>query len=232
MKTFRYVCIYLALGLAITVAVAWMSSCLVDKYAIHRILITRGLMGELAWYELWSSTSTSLITTSPDVSFHAQQSIPIESHPPAKGIERYFGSAPARFSPGLFFDACHGWPMVALRWTVVVEGATLVATGIQLGPGPFIKHDRDFGTSIVNIPQASRVVLPIEPIWGGLIADIAFWSVGPWFAIAGAMRCRAIYRRRQGRCERCGYPIDVARPSSKSPCPECGGDIPAPPTST
>jgi hypothetical protein len=61
--------------------------------------------------------------------------------------------------------------------------------------------------------------LPLSPIWGGLVACTAFYSI-PWFLLLLAAS-RALRRSRPDTCRVCGYEL-VGLPTS-AVCPECGG---------
>lgn len=62
-------------------------------------------------------------------------------------------------------------------------------------------------------------VLPLRPLWLGLIANVTLWIAG----IAAIIHLKMIWsrrtRRRMGQCESCGYPHGV---SGLAVCPECG----------
>ncbi|MBL9148579.1 MAG: hypothetical protein JNM94_07785 [Phycisphaerae bacterium] len=71
--------------------------------------------------------------------------------------------------------------------------------------------------------ESATFVLPYQPIWSGLLLNVAAWCVpGAFmvFAWKGLGAVRAYHRRRrQGRCSRCGYILHGA-----PRCPECGAD--------
>ncbi len=68
-------------------------------------------------------------------------------------------------------------------------------------------------------PEWKRA-LPIRPIWGGLIANVAVYSllVGVLFFGPGVVR-RGLQRRR-GLCVKCGYELPIEE--GLAVCPECG----------
>ncbi len=62
--------------------------------------------------------------------------------------------------------------------------------------------------------------IPLEPMWGGLGANVAAWS-GLWLLLLEMPRAaRHALRRRRGRCTRCGY--DLRGLDLSTLCPECG----------
>jgi hypothetical protein len=109
-----------------------------------------------------------------------------------------------------------GWPLPALycvrglpaggkddlRGGVVVSRARLVSNGAipQMWPHP--------------------LTLPWFPVWGGLAVDSALYglfSFGIWRSVTGFRRR---WRKGEGQCARCGYPLLGL--ADGSVCPECG----------
>jgi hypothetical protein len=70
---------------------------------------------------------------------------------------------------------------------------------------------------------SATFVLPLQPIWSGLLLNVAAWCVPgafvllAWRGFGAARGYRR--RRRQGRCSRCGYILHGA-----PRCPECGAE--------
>ncbi len=64
-------------------------------------------------------------------------------------------------------------------------------------------------------------ILPLSPLWPGLIADTLFWGGIIHYAppLLGSVRRR--WRVRRSLCPHCAYDLR-ARPSVNAPCPECG----------
>lgn len=107
-------------------------------------------------------------------------------------------------------DFACGWP---LRSHAMVGRA-------RAGNGPV---QRDFGgclelpPSLPVIGRGKRQYIPLAPLWGGLIGNALIYGTGIWAIVATVVWTRRAWRRRRGKCERCGYPAsDGAR------CPECG----------
>jgi hypothetical protein len=67
--------------------------------------------------------------------------------------------------------------------------------------------------------ESARSVHMIIPLWMLALVAGAYW---PWYAIGLAARIRRSRRRRQARCEQCGYDLRA----SAGRCPECGTPIP------
>lgn len=86
--------------------------------------------------------------------------------------------------------------------------------------GTFIAYD--FGRRwSLSIGGGSSIELPVGPIWLGLVADVAVWSVSPALLLLGVPAWRRRQRRRAGKCETCGYAVNA----SGAVCPECGNEV-------
>jgi hypothetical protein len=59
-------------------------------------------------------------------------------------------------------------------------------------------------------------VLPLRPVWAGLIGDAAVYGAA-WWSVLAVPGLRRRWRARHGRCGACGYPRGAA-----AVCTECG----------
>lgn len=111
-----------------------------------------------------------------------------------------------------------GWPLSAFR---VVEW-----TGWRLPPGVTPSYSAYVGTpnvrgaAVLDMGALGAWRLPYHPIWPGLIADVAWWAVFGWCAMALARFVRKALRTRRGLCETCAYNREGF--GANTPCPECG----------
>jgi hypothetical protein len=62
--------------------------------------------------------------------------------------------------------------------------------------------------------------LPFHPIWQGLLANAAIYSVPLYAAIGFVVHTRRSRRQARGLCVACAYPRAGLTPAA--PCPECG----------
>ncbi len=101
-----------------------------------------------------------------------------------------------------------GWPVRC----AVAE----IAHGQPTGPGgPPMLASR----SLLLVGRGSRAeqFVPRGVLWGGILADLVFWTSVAFLAWAGPRVARNGLRRSRGQCTGCGYPM-----RGQSRCPECG----------
>ena len=70
----------------------------------------------------------------------------------------------------------------------------------------------------IRIGKTSFGSLPLMPLWGGLSADLLFWSAAGIALMTIPSSARRWRRRQKGHCEFCAYPVAIPA----QPCPECG----------
>jgi hypothetical protein len=134
--------------------------------------------------------------------------------------------------PGLLWGAAEerrGFPLPALRCRITGTMKTPAqrggkATIYEVGGGVPLNFDTITGQ---GQSLAGARMLPLRPVWSGLLADTAFFGAG-WFgallllgSVSAASRRAA--RVRRGRCPRCAYDL---RHEMDGGCPECGWNKP------
>ena len=111
------------------------------------------------------------------------------------------------------------------RKTVVIQ--TCVGWPMRCLTGRKVRGVRPDGTctewecdgAVLGQRSGSEIVLPIRPIWLGLIVNTAVVTVCGVGALMVATRFRRIARRWRHRCPRCGYQLHG---KGDGGCPECG----------
>jgi len=106
------------------------------------------------------------------------------------------GGAPS-FCGAFVYES--GWPVHALGYT------SLNGTGTMPG-----------GTNIGCLSTRAGM-LPLVPLWPGIVINAVFYGVLLWLAGLGFASIRRARRRRRGRCAWCGYEL-----AGLEQCPECG----------
>lgn len=68
-------------------------------------------------------------------------------------------------------------------------------------------------------PLRTSRVLPLRPIWTGIVINASMFGAGIWTAWLCCTRARCRYRIARDRCARCCYDL---RGTTLDRCPECG----------
>lgn len=109
-----------------------------------------------------------------------------------------------------------GWPFFCLdgaswhvtTWSDAVADEVTMTHAVVMPDriGPIEVQNTDHGT-----------VLPLRPLWGGLVLNVIIWTAGFMALRIGFVTIRGARRRLHGRCATCGYLLHGA-----SRCSECG----------
>lgn len=107
-----------------------------------------------------------------------------------------------------------GWPLRAL---VAYEAFVWTKSGENL-------VDLGLWRSGLPVPRRWRIIsnyligsLPILPLWPGFIGNTMFYGLFTWLAMAGFSTTKRRRRVRRGLCIACAYPL-----TGGEVCPECG----------
>lgn len=220
----RRAAISIALGVATTALIAWPVALLALHYGVtvHALASQGGtawtdtsggtfkarcslrLLGD--WWQVYPpSSSDSVLPLGDGHPLPAWVATP--SLPPA-GVQR---------SSVVSVDtAAHGWPwrcVASESWMIKVE---------QLHPGSAPVQLREVlrGNLVLGETSRGRTIMPLRPIWWGLVADTLALSAA-WFALlTGLSVARSGLRSRAGLCAVCGYNRQGL--AQTAACPECG----------
>ncbi len=129
---------------------------------------------------------------------------------------------------GMVEDA-RGWPCRALAAScespISGMGYLTIPQALRPGPGLVVCLPRD-GRILRSATTTGMIVtdlriLPLRPIWRGMIVDVCFYAALLYSANPGVGALKRWHRRRHGRCPVCAYDLRGQDPSSVV-CPECG----------
>lgn len=117
----------------------------------------------------------------------------------------------------VYIEQASGWPWPCLKWQYradQLEGA------ISFGEARVLSYDPAWTLDLSPIRQH---VLPLQPVWTGLIGNFAIYAAAWLFVIYVApSACRIVSRRsrkRRGCCPVCAYNLCGDLDGG---CPECG----------
>lgn len=113
----------------------------------------------------------------------------------------------------------YGWPRRAIcceRWVFSYwpPGVPQAKTTEVFG------SDYRAGLRVGRGSGGGDVVLPLRPIWSGMLTDIVFWSLASAALFWAIQRMQTAKRSRRGLCTACGYSRSGL--AGTAPCPECG----------
>jgi hypothetical protein len=115
-----------------------------------------------------------------------------------------------------------GWPAFAFEGDLTtdtiaqVPNQELDAVWNGCVPAPAFLHPRANPAGSSRAPRA----LPLRPISLGLALNTLFYTAACWTLLRGPSTLRRQRRQRHGLCLKCGYPV-----RGLVNCPECGGAV-------
>lgn len=114
-------------------------------------------------------------------------------------------------------DTAYGWPLPCLWFQVI---------GSYNDASHVARAETSHGAILLSTPDSLDVrghdyrAVPFFPLWPGLLVDTCSFASAWWLLLFAPAAARHGFRRRRGRCPRCGYDLRAIRPAD--PCPECG----------
>ncbi len=219
--------VFLFLGAAINVGVAWGCAALMNLMAVESSLLTWTLDQDQGWFvrtwkqpgaAFYASFRSPLLTSGnspPPRSPHPANIVPNEGAlaTPASGFGQGSNRSKAR---GV---SLRGWPMLSMWCEYPKHGRgepVAIAGGIEL---PLM--EQGFREYYPGFRSTWPKALPLRIRAVGFMTNTAFYAALLWLPFA-PFAARRMIRRRRGRCVRCGYDL---RGIQHDVCPECGGSI-------
>lgn len=109
----------------------------------------------------------------------------------------------------VFCEEGAGWPALALHWWGNDDEGCW--NGLEIGRRPREIYYFDFGRKMIELSTVAKGggVLPVQPIWSGIMIDIALYSAACYAGLAawGMLRRRWAAPVRAGSPNSCGAPV-------------------------
>jgi hypothetical protein len=214
------------LGIAATVAIAWILGLTVQPAATSLFIVYDGA----AVWQVNQATSFgaaraewfAMVVFAPDDSPQRRTTVlndfPHLDKPGPK--PRALSTRPVnrgREGTPIRHEHSRGWPMRALwcEWIPPANPGAVPRPGSRAAWAGAIP----IGTAD-HFPFPVRLAaLPLRPIWHGFAVNALFYAALSAALLVGVSHLRCLTRRRRGQCTRCGYD---RRGIVGGPCPECG----------
>ncbi len=218
----RTVFLFGALGLAGSIAVAWLSAATIDLWSniwLQRHGVSSGS------YPCWGLVAIE----KPSATYVFRSAI---SRPHGLGVDWLYEPGIRTCGPGILeppfwsdasrppsgepFDTFAGYAEDGRGWPFICLTSTVDAT---ISPGGWTYGRVSSGLPLRSTQGVDRMPrsLPLRPVWANLLFNAAFYGLLMWLGFRGLLLLPRRYRERHGRCGSCGYAA-----GSSSRCPECG----------
>lgn len=234
----RFVLLWIPVGFAINVAVAWgLAAWMPHERWNVQFVVGASRIGGIRYYTTgacrrsWQRTYVDSFTTAHSAFTGAIKDSQIrqkfQEDESLKG-QRWGRAAAYRDDPSTFewvgIEHATGWPCLTVwcDWTCESvakdERLLLIPQYVSYGGIPISASPANVGT----IRPYELRALPLRPIWLGLIVNTAFYAALSAALWAGLIAFRSWRRAVRGRCTRCNYNLTGLGPGT--PCPECGSE--------
>lgn len=112
-----------------------------------------------------------------------------------------------------------GWPLRAIQSrTWLADDPRGVPKDVESSNGVIVRNSPTVSSAGFVFGRDIRI-LPLAPLWLGLVGDTALFATTWWVLLCGISMTRRRIRTRRGRCPRCAYDLRGQRDAG---CSECG----------
>ena len=125
---------------------------------------------------------------------------------------------------GNFYLHARGWPLRSLACKIQLVRTRAQSTPLGWWSPPTVMTEaaiflQDRAEPVPKIDWLERHVLPLRPLWFGLLVNSSLYSLLWLLLFVGVAFARQVCRKRVGRCPACGYELRMCKAPG---CPECG----------
>jgi hypothetical protein len=143
-----------------------------------------------------------------DATIRVPEFTPADRHRPPRPAAPPLAMVPTSPDDRVVHVVTAGWPLACVTGERRRIGSTTWQSGVVEPP-----------SILMQLRVKPKRVLPLRPLWLGLVADCGLFAAGAWLVVPGPLALRRVLRRRGGRCPSCGY---IVRHADHDACPECG----------
>lgn len=186
----------------------WFGS--IDVQGASRVEVRRGVLSD--WY---------IVRPAADGSWPIGELIEFRNDPALEPVER---RAPHTIRVAPDFDeplpyarldtGLAGWPFRAFASEAWFRASDNPSGHENL---PHLRHSWSLG-----LVEGQMLLVPLRPLWGGIVGDVVFWSSVSWAAVAFPLAIRRRRREKYGKCVKCGFATDAHDVKLPEKCPQCG----------
>ncbi|MFG0330326.1 MAG: ankyrin repeat domain-containing protein [Phycisphaerales bacterium] len=214
------VMLYLGLGAATTVGVAWLLAAIPFKFAALE-LVGEEVVGD--WKVLHYDGPGAWVVIRVDPEMGSVLAIVDRTQALELPVASEVLEMPVRESEWGATEEARGWPAPALRclWRFV-DDRVMIENGIETKPWDSVASSPWDESFVREFFVRRQRALPTKPILSGVVIDSLFWAA-IWIVLsslaAAPLSTARWWRGRTGKCRRCGYQLAQ---SQSDQCSECG----------
>ena len=230
-RAVRHGVMLVALGVVMTLGVAWSGGLLLDPMSGHfEGYRQQSADPKIAWHFAFhrhpaGAARASLFPARTGRAHADTTTLPLPVPPP--GFPVWGNTWPVR-DPHFWTQGAFGWPCLAMWCRYRIDGAAaggrIDATSRGGRMAAYARRGRAVAISPARIGTHMHVrVLPLGILWSGFALNVLFYAGVFELIHAARLGLLALVRRlraRHGRCHKCGYVL-AGRPR----CPECGAPV-------
>ncbi len=230
------IAIFLVLGAAVNVAVAWGCAVWIEIADVGNVTWSRvsqqSESDAFEWqYSIYRRRGATKIRLSLVMLEKGQrdEAGPVPATLPA-GVPRWHRGWPRESQvswEGSEYPRTHearGWPLLSM-WSEYFTHGNQTIEELRSNPGSLTYTTLPYRGIALKTRTRQGLpierVLPLGMIWPGFAVNTLLYAAGLWLLVPGPFVLRRFLRERRGLCPKCAYPM-----GESSVCTECGRELP------